>query len=553
MSRHISWRTPDLGSLVFLLLVAAAIGQPAGATGTSHYGVTISRKATQNMVFSAGVYSATADGANLNTKDLESVLAAGNVEVTTGNGSGGDEKGDLHVDTGFTWKSRRALTLDAYHSIFVDSPAVDAGKGALTLTDNDGGSGGAIVYGPKGRFIIRNISDRLVIDGEPYLVDVSIQSLAGDIDAKPAGNFALSDNYNARKDGTYNGSPVAIEFMGNFDGLGNTVSNLKINSGEGLFYEATGTLRNIHLVNVSVTGPDVDENPVGALVGWELGSVEGATSSGSVSSSGSADGYPVGGLIGDGNIVTNCSSTATVQSDVAQDIGGLVGAVGTVSYSSASGPVTGAAESEPVVGGLAGLANSVVGSFATGAVTVTGSGYVARVGGLVGMSDDGVSGSFANGDVSAPDGAAAGGLVGYAYEGAIANSYATGAISGGSSADVGGLIGEVPRDTKASIATSYSTGAPSGGANSWIGGVLGIDDTKYGCGCFTDTYWDTTSSGITDLEQGAGFPPNEPGIAGLTTALLQSGLPAGFDPSVWAENPDINDGLPYLIATPPPN
>ena len=42
-----------------------------------------------------------------------------------------------------------------------------------------------------------------------------------------------------------------------------------------------------------------------------------------------------------------------------------------------------------------------------------------------------------------------------------------------------------------------------------------------------------------------------PGITGLTTAQLQSGLPAGFDPSIWAESPNINGGLPYLITNPP--
>jgi len=42
------------------------------------------------------------------------------------------------------------------------------------------------------------------------------------------------------------------------------------------------------------------------------------------------------------------------------------------------------------------------------------------------------------------------------------------------------------------------------------------------------------------------------GITGLTTQQLQSGLPTGFDPKIWAENPNINNGLPYLIANPPP-
>ena len=30
------------------------------------------------------------------------------------------------------------------------------------------------------------------------------------------------------------------------------------------------------------------------------------------------------------------------------------------------------------------------------------------------------------------------------------------------------------------------------------------------------------------------------------------GLPAGFDPAIWAQSKSINNGFPYLIANPPP-
>ena len=76
------------------------------------------------------------------------------------------------------------------------------------------------------------------------------------------------------------------------------------------------------------------------------------------------------------------------------------------------------------------------------------------------------------------------------------------------------------------------------------------DGTGTGGG-LSGNYWDTTTSGITNLSQGAGSPANDPGITGETTAQLQAALPAGFDPAIWAENPSINGGLPYLIANPP--
>jgi hypothetical protein len=37
----------------------------------------------------------------------------------------------------------------------------------------------------------------------------------------------------------------------------------------------------------------------------------------------------------------------------------------------------------------------------------------------------------------------------------------------------------------------------------------------------------------------------------LTTEQLQSGLPAGFDPTIWGENAGINGGLPYLLNNSP--
>lgn len=42
------------------------------------------------------------------------------------------------------------------------------------------------------------------------------------------------------------------------------------------------------------------------------------------------------------------------------------------------------------------------------------------------------------------------------------------------------------------------------------------------------------------------------GVKGMTTSQLQSGLPAGFDPAIWAETTGNNGGLPYLLANPPP-
>ncbi|MGH6887936.1 MAG: GLUG motif-containing protein, partial [Rhizomicrobium sp.] len=139
-----------------------------------------------------------------------------------------------------------------------------------------------------------------------------------------------------------------------------------------------------------------------------------------------------------------------------------------------------------------------------------------------------------------------GGLVGRNDGAPISDSYATGTVSGGQSSHVGGLIG----GNEGTISFSYSTGVVSGEAGSFIGGLIGDDESQ--SGSLDDTYWDTDTSGITNLNQGAGNIANDPGITGLTTVQFQSGLPAGFDPKVWAEKANLNGGLPYLLANPPP-
>jgi hypothetical protein len=211
------------------------------------------------------------------------------------------------------------------------------------------------------------------------------------------------------------------------------------------------------------------------------------------------------------------------------------------------------------VGGLLAVnanTGSVGDSYST--TTVTG-GRNSGVGGLVGGNGGVIIGSFATGRVTEMrggtkfSGAEVGGLVGVGGQdpaAAVVNSYATGAVTsiGGLNSSAGGLIGQ----NGTSISTSYSTSAVSnsGGDGSFTGGLIGVDGSTPGS--LSDTDWDTDTSGIMDPAQGAGNVANDPGITGLTTAQLQSGLPPGFDPTVWAESPNINGGLPYLLANPPP-
>ena len=87
------------------------------------------------------------------------------------------------------------------------------------------------------------------------------------------------------------------------------------------------------------------------------------------------------------------------------------------------------------------------------------------------------------------------------------------------------------------MASMVATTPLSGSVGGLIGNDLGAND-------LTDTYWDTDTSG---QSHGVGNNTAYPGVTGLTTAQFQAGLPSGFSSLFWAEDPSINNGLPYLL------
>jgi hypothetical protein len=196
------------------------------------------------------------------------------------------------------------------------------------------------------------------------------------------------------------------------------------------------------------------------------------------------------------------------------------------------------------LGGLVGFLDGggIANSYATGKIT-GGKGWVA--GGLVGytqVSTYTITQCFAAGVVIVGDNGVSGGLVGSnAGGGAVNNSYATGFVGGGVSSTVGGLIGI----NNGPVSDSYSSGPVTSGSGNAVGGLIGND---WEPNDLTDTYWDTTTSG---QSHGVGNDTGYPGVTGLTTEEFQAGLPAGFDAAIWAESPDIDGGLPYLLALPP--
>lgn len=327
------------------------------------------------------------------------------------------------------------------------------------------------------------------------------------IGANLTGNYTLANNIDASETSGANASgiwstggwvPLAninTMFSGSLNGNNHTISGLTVTGYDqvGLFAASAGSISNLGLVGGSVAG--VRSN-VGALAGWNYGTI------------------------------SNSYSTATVSGLF--EVGGLVGMnIGTISSSYATGSVSG---SNAFVGGLVGYnSGAIINAYATGAV----SGGAVGTGGLVGNNSDRggtINSSYATGSVSG--GSRAGGLAGD-NGGTITNAYASGAVSGTDT--VGGLVGG--NYAVATISNSYAIGAVTGG-----GGLTGQND-----GTVTASLWDMATTGQVD----GTISGSSTGMTGMTTAQMTdpfSFINAGWDfAGIWGKSTSgANDGYMML-------
>jgi hypothetical protein len=566
--------------------------------------------ATRNVSCANGVCIATAYNAVLNAGDLATMLSSSNVRVKSA-----AQAKDIVVQAAVTWTGNYRLILDSRRSITIARPITVAGQGALTLTTDDGATGGELSFQNNGSIKFWDLSSSLRIDGWSYTLVNNIATLASDIAAHPFGHYALANDHDAHIDGIYPSSPISAAFSGVFEGLGNSISNLSIedsviSDSVGMFarLRTSGRIRDakmfhgfVSAARYSTAGLVVGSNDgvvFGAYIGGRVRLLHGTQTAKGPGSAGAIVGTNKGA-------VQNSFSKAMVAGGPWEYVGGLVGInSGSIVNSHAIGNVTAALEGK--AGGLVGLnsGGSISESRADGCVS---SGSGGQAGGLVAwnVSNGKIDGSFATGAVNGAD--YAGGLVAYNDPGTITNSHASGSVSG--TGDIGGLVGiniGTIRTSYASgnalggayvgalvghnganslvgnvsdsygtgnassseysqyiggligwnsinstIETSYSIGIPTGAGGSLVGGLVGRDDSASGSGTIGSSFWDLDTSGIGDPSQGAGNISNDRGITGLTDSQLKSGLPAGFDPSTWAEDPNINGGNPYLIANPP--
>ncbi|MGL6160663.1 YDG domain-containing protein, partial [Microbulbifer sp.] len=351
--------------------------------------------ATGTWLIDPNDYTIAESGGDISGDTLSSQLDSNNVTIQSADGAT-DGNGDIFVNHSVSW-SANTLTLSADRNIeinaemnasnaaglaleynqadgggdyFVNAPVNLASTGSFST--KDGSAGGAVQY---------TIITSLGAQGSDTGAD--LQGMNGDL----SGNYVLGADIDAGETAGWNSGagfdPVGAfnnEFMGRFDGLGHTISDLTINrpdaSRVGLFRSTTGaTLRNVGLVGGSVTGDDY----VGGLVGHNNSStISNVYATGSVS--GDDD---VGGLVGDNDSSTISNAYATVNVTGSTHVGGLVGDndSSTISNAYATGSVSGTGD----IGGLVGYSDSstISNAYATGRV----SGDFA-VGGLVGANDN---------------------------------------------------------------------------------------------------------------------------------------------------------------------
>jgi filamentous hemagglutinin family protein len=415
--------------------------------------------------------------------------------AASGNGNSSPGNGDIVIDAPIIWNTGAMIYLYAYHSIVFNAPMIVQNGGCLSFgINNANGSGalntgGVLSFAGKGQIEIDTSGTSFTLNNVGYAVLDNVSTLASDIASNPSGNYVLGLPYNATADGTYTSSPIAATFTGTFYGLGNTISHLSIDETSG---SAAGLFADIGSGGL-VSGLGVTAANVIGASGADTGALAGIVS-GSV-----YDDYSRGHVVGSG------------------DVGGLVGLVnsgGSVndSYSAAETIGLGASEA----GGLIGTDDST-----------TASDY-----------------DYATGKIMAGGKSEAGGLIGAATGASAEYDFATGAVSGLGGSIVGGLVGLA---SNTSLSQAYSTGAVTAGKSSLLGGLIG----KKSGGTNSALYWDLTTSGVGSTH-GVGNIVSAPGVTGLTTVQFQSGLPSGFDASVWGSSPSIDGGMPYLLANPPP-
>lgn len=453
-------------------------------------------------------FTISARGGDITGAALSANLANGNVSILSKQGAAGTN-GDININDVVSW-SANTLTLDAYRDINVNAVMNAAGTagfvgivGDVTQTGVGTSAGnldfGMDIRGFYGKLNLASTSS-FRLNGQDYVVITSLgaqgstsradlQGINVATSGTVQGFYVLGADIDASATAGWNGgagfTPIGytagglVDFRGQFNGLGHTISNLTINrtgSGPtGLFASpttpATSGAQTVMIANVGLIGGRV--TGAGTFTGSLVGdgtrlALRNVFSGADVTGGGSAVGGLVGGMSGS---IVNAFATGDVRGD-GIGAGGLVG----------------------------GFRGSIDGAFATG--DVTGCNRVTACfayGGLIGQLDGNatLTNVFATGDIAGWR--MLGGLVGQVLVGSteqavISDAYATGSVYANdpSFASAGGLIGQGQRLTLNRV---FASGTITALAGTWAGGLVGENngDTV----TINNGYWDSEKTGYT--------------------------------------------------------
>ncbi|HEX3666048.1 MAG TPA: hypothetical protein VHU23_12555 [Rhizomicrobium sp.] len=288
-------------------LCAVAAVLIAGVAFPAHADLSVARRATKNVSCSGGSCVATARNAVMNVADLQNLLASQSaVSLDAGPAK------NIAINTALTWTSSATLSLTANGSLIVNKPVTVAGKAGVTIQSN------GLSFGHKASLSFWDLGSSLTINRHAYALVSDIKSLATAINGGgSAGFYALSNDYDAAADGTYNESPIIGNFAGTFEGLGHTIVHFSM-LGSGFFEWNSGVIENFSLLRASA---EVGGNS-GILVGKNDGLIDHARVTGTMLLQGAV---VAGGLVGvNEQRIANSHANIRIIGD-GGDIGGLVG------------------------------------------------------------------------------------------------------------------------------------------------------------------------------------------------------------------------------------
>ncbi|MCW0391808.1 MBG domain-containing protein [Xanthomonas sacchari] len=404
----------------------------------------------------------------------------------SGPGTVSNGSGDINVNAAIGWSGNSTLTLDAYHSIYLNAAVTATGNTAGLVLNYGGYTDNGTVGGTGDYYVNTPVSlggahASLAINGQAYTLIHSLADAATYFNSP--GAYALAQDIDLA--GVTRNSALVSSFQSKLAGLGHSINNLTISGASGyvgLFgtTSSNSLIRDVHLGNVSISGGYY----VGGLVGYNQGAIKNVTVDGVVS--GTSGG--IGGLAGYNlGLIDNGVFNGSVngQNTVGGVAGNNVGA--TIRNSHSTGSVTGSSSN---AGGLVGYndGGSLTNTYSTSTVSGTSS-----VGGLVGTNQNAgsIKNSYATGSVTGSS-SMVGGLVGMNYQSTIANTYATGSVT--ATASVGGLVGVNNAGgasvSSSSVSNSYATGAVISTNNNNVGGLIGANS-----GSVSNASWDVDSTG----------------------------------------------------------